>query len=196
MSTIAFVTVPAGGNIPPFTAIGRTLRARGHDVHVIGHDQLHGLAEAEGFGFTALRSVGFFSDKDKRSTVPAEIRDAVRLMSGGDIRREVADSLRRLRPDAVLVDALMASSVIGARDAGVPAATLFHTYYEYWRTPFHGGALGWLTRARGVNLLRAWNTADEQFVISDPSWIPPGGRRGRTADRSGSARSSAAPRRP
>jgi UDP:flavonoid glycosyltransferase YjiC (YdhE family) len=171
MSTIAFVTVAAGGNIPPFLAIGRALRARGHAVHVFGQSRLRDRFEAEGMQFTALRSVDFFGDRSKRISTTAAISAITRLTTSPAIRDEVADVLRRSHVDAALVDALMASSVRGGLSAGVPTAVLFHTYYGYFQA-YHAGPLGLMARTRGVNMRRTWLAADRMLVVSDPKLDP------------------------
>ena len=172
MSTITIVTLAGGGNVPPAEAIARELIARGHGVQVLGQEHQRTRFEAAGTDFAALGSLQFNGDHHGKTTVLAAVNNAARLASSRAIRAEVADNLARTAPDAVLVDVLIASAVQGARDAGIPTAVLFHTYYEYWLRSFHAGPVGWLIRLRGVNMQRIWESADAQLVTCEAEFDP------------------------
>ena len=172
MSTIAIITVAAGGNVPPARSIGHALKDRGHEVHLFGQEQQRARFEAEGFAFTALASLQFWGERRTATTVPAAVSSAARLAASREIRAEVRATLARLHPDVVLVDALMASAILGSREAGLPTAVLFHTYYEYWMRGLHPGPVGWLSRARGVNMRQAWESADAQLVVCEADFDP------------------------
>ena len=177
MSTITIVTVAGGGNVPPTEAIARELITRGHGVHVLGQEHQRTLFEAAGAEFTALDSLQFYGDRKGKTTALAVVNNAARLASSRAIRAEVAENLARRAPDAVLVDVLMASAVQGSRDAGVPTAVLFHTYYEYWLRGLHAGPVGWLARMRGVNMQHVWESADAQLVTCEAEFDPAARRR-------------------
>ena len=177
MSTITIVTVAGGGNVPPAEAIARELITRGHGVHVLGQEHQRTRFETAGADFTALDSLEFWGDGKGRRTALATVNNAARLASSRAIRAEVAENLARTAPDAVLVDVLIASAVQGSRDAGVPTAVLFHTYYEYWLRGMHAGPVGWLTRMRGVNMQHVWESADAQLVTCEAEFDPAARRR-------------------
>ena len=172
MSTITIVTVAAGGNVPPAEGIARELITRGHEVHLLGQEHQRTRFETAGADFTALDSLQFYGDHHGKTTVLAEVNNAARLASSRAIRAEVGENLTRRAPDAVLVDVLMASAVQGSRDAGIPTAVLFHTFYEFWLRGLHAGPVGWLTRMRGVNVRRIWESADAQLVTCEAEFDP------------------------
>ncbi|SFR93257.1 glycosyltransferase, MGT family [Microbacterium sp. cf046] len=172
MSTIAIVTVAAGGNVPPAISIGRELIADGHRVHVLGQEDQRVRFETAGFEFTPVASLEFWGDRRTKSSVLETVRHAARLAAGRDLRQEVAEKLALVAPRAVLIDALMPIAVLAAQDAGVPSAVLFHTYYKYWVSNLHAGPVGWLARARGVNMRRTWESADAQLVTSESDFDP------------------------
>ena len=171
MSTIAIITVAAGGNVPPAIMIGRELVARGHRVHMLGQESQRTRLAAAGFDFIALRSLEFWGDRRNEEPAPATADDVVRLASSRDIRNEAGDILTRLAPDAVLVDVLMATAILGAHDAGLATAVLFHTYYEFWLDGYHG-RIGPLARLRGVDVRRTWESADAQLVTCEADFDP------------------------
>ena len=172
MSTIAIITVAAGGNMPPTISIGRELLARGHRVHMLGQENQRTTIEAAGFDFTALRSLEFWGDLRAAASVPAVVGRLVRLASSRDIRNEAAGILARLAPDAVLVDVLMPTAILGAHDAGLPTAVLFHTYYKHWVDGYHAGLIGRLARLRGVNMRKTWESAEAQLVTCEADFDP------------------------
>ena len=175
MSTFAVVTAEAGGNTPPALAIAAALAARGHELHVLGHARQRAAVEAAGFAFTPLASLEFFDSRVRRS-VPAAVGQTARLAADRDLEREVADRVRELDADAALVDCLMASSLRGARRAGVPAAVLFHTFLEFWERSYRRGPVGAIARMRGVDPLAAWDAAEARLVASLPTLDPAGAR--------------------
>jgi UDP:flavonoid glycosyltransferase YjiC (YdhE family) len=175
MSTIAFVTVEGGGNIPPTRAIASALAGRGHRVEVLGMAPQRPRFEAEGFGFTALDELGFWNPRVRRS-VPHAVDAAVRLASGAPLAREVVARLEPLSPDVVVVDCLMASSLAAATRAGHRTIALLHTFDAYWRGNYGRGPIGLLARLRGTSITAAWDAAAAGLVTSDRLLDPAGGR--------------------
>ena len=127
MTTITLVTADAGGNAPPLFDIARALVGRGEDVRILGHGRQRGPAETTGARFDALDALRFWNSATPRS-LPSTLDQFSRLGSDRAIRREVAARVRADGADVVLVDCLMGSAVVGARDAGVPVTVLFHTF--------------------------------------------------------------------
>ncbi|MFC5788229.1 glycosyltransferase [Agromyces tardus] len=177
MSTFAVVTAAAGGNMPPALAIGSALARRGNELHVLGQERQRAAVESAGLAFTPLASLEFYDSRVRRS-VPDAIAQAARLAADRELEREVADHVRVLGADAALVDCLLASSLRGARRAGVPAAVLFHTFLEFWERSYRRGPVGILARMRGVDPLAEWNAAEGRIVASLRTLDPAGSREG------------------
>lgn len=51
---LLFVIVDGGGNVPPQLAVARALRARGTEIHILGHRRVRERAVAEGFHLNPL----------------------------------------------------------------------------------------------------------------------------------------------
>ncbi|MEV1130893.1 nucleotide disphospho-sugar-binding domain-containing protein [Agromyces sp. NPDC049794] len=175
MSTIAFVTVEGGGNIPPTRAIAAALAARGHRVEVLGMAHQRAGFEADGFGFTSLDELGFWN-RGVPTSVPHAVSAAVRLASSAHLADEVEGELARLSPDVVVVDGLMASSLSAATRAGHRTVALLHTFDAYWRGNYGRGVIGLLARLSGTSITSAWDAAAARLVTSDRLLDPAGGR--------------------
>ena len=170
MSTIAIITVAAGGDVPPAISTGAN-SWRAVTDGMLGQESQRTRLAAAGFDFTALRSLEFWGDRRREAPGPATADDVVLLASSNDIRHEASGILARLAPDAVLVDVLMATAILGAHDAGLATAVLFHTYYEFWLDGYHG-RIGPLARQRGVDVRKAWESADAQLVTCEADFDP------------------------
>ncbi|WP_448004038.1 glycosyltransferase [Agromyces bauzanensis] len=177
MTRFVVVTVDGGGNAPPTLAIAGRLAARGHDVHILGHERQREVVTSAGHAFTPLDALGFWNAGVRRS-VPAAIGQTVRLAADPELEREVGHHLRSIGAEAALVDCLMASSSRGARAAGVPDAVLFHTFLAFWERSYRRGPVGTLARVRGTDPLREWDAAAVRLVASDASLDPAAARIG------------------
>ena len=171
MTSVTLVTVDAGGNVPPMLDIARTLVRRGEDVHVLGHERQRARIAETGARFEPLDALAFWDCTVPRS-LPSSLGQFSRLGSDAALRREVADRLRSGPTDVALVDCLTASAVLGARDAGVPTAVLFHTFLAYWRDAYARGPVGAVARLRGVDLRAAWRSAEARIVTADATLDP------------------------
>ncbi|MBM7504351.1 glycosyltransferase [Agromyces aurantiacus] len=181
MSTIAVVTVDAGGNVPPALRIADELARRGHRIEVLGHRRQAAEIAAGGHGFRALDALDFWNSGVRRS-VPAAVGEAARLAADRALEHEVGEAIRLAGADAALVDCLMASSARGARTGGAVTAVLFHTFLEYWQRSYRRGPVGLVARARGADPLAEWQHADARLVASDPALDPASGRGSRVAE--------------
>lgn len=171
MTSIALVTVDAGGNVPPMLDIASSLVRRGEAVHVYGHERQREAFVATGARFAPLGSLAFWDCTAPRS-LPSSLGQFSRLAADGALRREVALRLRSDGAEVALVDCLTGSAVLGARDAGVPTAVLFHTFLGYWHRHYASGPVGAAARLRGVHLRGAWRGADARIVTSDATLDP------------------------
>jgi MGT family glycosyltransferase len=127
-----------GGNTAPQLAIGRELRARGHDVTVLGHRVQRERIESEGLRFRAYRHAPD-ADSSSREGDPvrdweaktplgafARLRD--RLMYGPSalFARDLLEALDERPADLVVWDYLLLGAGLGAERAGVPSAGVIH----------------------------------------------------------------------
>ncbi|MGW4927689.1 glycosyltransferase [Agromyces sp. NPDC004153] len=181
MTSVTLVTVDAGGNAPPMLDIARTLVRRGEDVRVLGHERQRDRVAATGATFEPLDALAFWDCTIPRS-LPSTLGQFSRLGSDRPLRREVASRLRSDGTDVALVDCLTATAVLGARDAGVPNAVLFHTFLAYWRGAYARGPVGVASKLRGLDLRAAWQSADARIVTADAMLDPAArdGERGTT----------------
>jgi UDP:flavonoid glycosyltransferase YjiC (YdhE family) len=171
MARFALITFSGGGNIPPLMSLAAQLAARGHDVHVLADAGVAGAADAVPAPFVALPELGFWTPAVARS-VPQTISQVVRLLSDRSVERRVLAELGRLKPDAVLVDCLLAGSARAAREAGFGTVVLFHTYLDYWTRNLTRGPVGALAALRGRSPRASWDAADLRIVMCDAQLDP------------------------
>ncbi|HVL89855.1 MAG TPA: nucleotide disphospho-sugar-binding domain-containing protein [Actinomycetota bacterium] len=107
----AAVTGP--GHVYPVMAAARALAARGHEPVLAFESRFEHLAEREGMAFVPLPGV---RSADPDAFKPYEISLA--------IARAFAPEVRRIRPDAALVDIITHGVALACEAAGVPFATL------------------------------------------------------------------------
>jgi len=144
MSSILFVTWDGGGNTPPTLGIADELRARGHQVQVLGHpDQYERFAEA-GLRFTTYPTARPFTSRTPHSTTTLLGVLADRAM-GRDVRAEL-----EARPaDLVVVDCVLFGVMDALRQDERPYVVLEHSFDSYFRRAARG-PLGLLLRLRGL----------------------------------------------
>lgn len=164
MSRILFVGLDAGGNVPPAVAVARALAARGHDVELAGYRDRSRLPE--GAVVTPVEPLGAF-DPARSSSSARVLARYVHVAAGADIARRVGDVVAQRRPDAVVVDCMMLSSVRAAVRTGVPTAVLFHTLAAYWTGGWARGPVGVAAGLRGLRPARVWAEAALRVVVSD-----------------------------
>ena len=175
MSRILFVTIDAGGNVPPVIAIGHELLHGGHEVHVLGHEHQRALAESAGFGFTAFRHMPPW-EPDLAKSAARTIRDFVRIASDAGLGGDVHDFLEQHPADVVVVDCMLLSSLRAAEDWPAPTAVLMHTFYAFWDGRWRHGPVGALAALRGYNARTLWGAADLELVVADPGLDPASAR--------------------
>jgi UDP:flavonoid glycosyltransferase YjiC (YdhE family) len=103
------------GHAFPVIALGRALRARGHEVHVQTWARWREDVEAEGLRFSAAPEYHVFPTLERPLT-PYEAIERATLTT-----REL---VRELAPDVVVADILTLAPALAAELEGVPGATL------------------------------------------------------------------------
>lgn len=174
MSTILFVTIDAGGNVPPALAIARQLHARGHRIVFLAHSQQKAMIEKAGFGFTPFAETRAW-DHAKRTSAVRTISDYAYAASSRRMRDDFVAAAHDQRADLAVVDCMLPGIVAAARGIEMPCAVLFHSFYAFWNGPWVTGPVGRLAQLRGTNARKAWGGADLEIVASDPVLDPAGG---------------------
>ena len=108
------------GHVFPAIALGKALRARGHEVVIETWEERRQAVEGEGLGFAAAEEYRMFPPPDPES-------------EEGQHAAEAALALRPLldefRPHAVVSDILTLAPSLAAEQAGIPLATLIPHIY-------------------------------------------------------------------
>lgn len=103
------------GHAFPCLALGRALRARGHDVVLQTWGRWREHAEAEGLRFAPAPEYHVFPTRDR----PLKPYEAVARATV-----ETRELVREVAPDAVVADVLTLAPALAAELEGVPAATV------------------------------------------------------------------------
>ncbi|HEY8914727.1 glycosyltransferase [Lacisediminihabitans sp.] len=173
MSSFLFVTVDAGGNVPPVVAIGRELLARGHRVRILGHEPQRAALEAAGFEFTAYSRMPRW-EPTRAKSVPRAIADLLRLSTHSGLGQDLIDLVTESPADLVVVDCMLLSVLKAANASGLRHAVLFHTFYRFWTREWMAGPVGGLARLKGLNARSLWAKADLELVVCDRTLDPAG----------------------
>lgn len=173
MSTFLFVTIDAGGNVPPAIEVGQALRARGHRVRFLGHERQRGALLAAGFEFTGFRSMTYPDPAAARSA-PRDLAAFLRMATHPGAGRDLVDLLTVDPADLVIIDCLLLSVMQAAQQHHQMHAVMFHTFYSYWDRKFASGPIGVLARMKGLNARRLWAGADLELVLADQQMDPGG----------------------
>src|SRR5262245_36632581 len=108
------------GHVFPAIALGRALRARGHEVTVETWEERRAIVEGAGLGFAAAEEYRMFPPPDPDSPEGAHAAEAAKAL---------LPLLEEMRPHAVVSDILTLAPTLAAEKAGVPLATLIPHIY-------------------------------------------------------------------
>jgi UDP:flavonoid glycosyltransferase YjiC (YdhE family) len=161
MTEILIATWDGGGNVPPALLIGRELQARGHGVHVIGHDVQQADVAAAGLAFTAYPTADRFAGSE-----PNSVPRMAGLFSDRKIGADVVAEAARQGADVVLLDCMLTGAVRACDVAGVPYVTIEHLYDGFLRGPWLKGPMGLVSRVKGLRPVRSWDRAHRALVVS------------------------------
>ncbi len=131
-----FVTIEAGGNLPPVLGAARRMVALGHDVRVLGEPCIASAIEGVGARFVPFRehftrtsrSEEIFFDWEARNPAAALKASLERVVLGpaAAVVASVKAELDRDPATALVVDWLLPGAAIVGEARGVPTAMLFH----------------------------------------------------------------------
>jgi MGT family glycosyltransferase len=117
------------GHAFPMIALGRALRARGHEVTLQTWERWRGAVEGEGLRFTAAPEYSAFPVPIERDGAPAQPLDFYEAIVYAT--RDTLPLVEDLRPDVVVHDILTLAPSLCAELLGMPAATLVpHVFPE------------------------------------------------------------------
>lgn len=108
------------GHVFPAIALGRALRARGHEVTIETWEERREIVEGAGLGFAAAEEYRMFPPPDPDSPEGAHAAEAARAL---------LPLLEEMQPHAVVSDILTLAPTLAAERAGVPLATLIPHIY-------------------------------------------------------------------
>jgi UDP:flavonoid glycosyltransferase YjiC (YdhE family) len=115
-----------GGNVPPQRALARALKRRGHDVHILTHDSQATSVAADGATFHALATARQW-DPARPNTAAEEGAFIVRDLAGSaHFAGDVLATHAAIQPDAVLLDAMLISTIALAIQHGLSFAIVNH----------------------------------------------------------------------
>jgi UDP:flavonoid glycosyltransferase YjiC (YdhE family) len=143
------------GHAFPAIALGRALRARGHEVLIETWEERREAVEGAGLGFAAAEEYRMFPPPDPNSAEGAHAAEAARAL---------LPLLDGFRPHTVVSDILTLAPSLAAEKAGIPLATLIPHIYPVVepglpffavglqppRTPL--GRAVWRTGQRALNI--------------------------------------------
>src|SRR4051812_7598901 len=156
MASILFLTLDAGGNVPPALAIGEELTRRGHRVRFLGAPSQVERLRSRGFDATPYRHARNWAPTMHTTAVRGALAFAA-LVSDRGYAADVRDALAVEPADVVVLDALIPASVLPTKAIGVPVVVLMHSFAEFFlRSP----VLRIPPAVQGVSTRRAWAAAD------------------------------------
>jgi UDP:flavonoid glycosyltransferase YjiC (YdhE family) len=159
---ILFVMFDGGGNIPPQLKVARVLRARGAQIHVLGHPGLRERIEKEGFSFEAFPDTSHFDPTIQRS-VPAMMVAFAKVTANRRVGHCAVQAARRHRVDAVVVDMVFAAGISEAMKLEIPTVVFVHCFYRLVQD-LASSPIGWLLQLRGIAPLGAERSDVLQIV--------------------------------
>lgn len=108
------------GHVFPAIALGRALRARGHEVTIETWEERREVVEGAGLGFVAAEEYRMFPPPDPDSPEGAHAAEAAKAL---------LPLLEEMRPHAVVSDILTLAPTLAAEKEGLPLATLIPHIY-------------------------------------------------------------------
>jgi UDP:flavonoid glycosyltransferase YjiC (YdhE family) len=142
------------GHVFPAIALGKALRARGHEVVVETWEERRQAVEGAGLGFAAAEEYRMFPPPDPESEDGQHAAEAALAL---------LPLLERFRPHAVVSDILTLAPTLAAEQAGIPLATLIPHIYPVVEPGLPFFAIG--LRPPRTRLGRAvWRTGHERAL--------------------------------
>lgn len=141
MATVAFVPYHIAGDLASGFAVGRALRARGHDVHFVGILDHEAAVRAQGFGFRPLFAKVLPKGKIREENVAQARGERLRLkeleardtaLHDALLAGELGDAVAPLRPDLLVVSTASPDVALAATPLEVPVALFSSCLSSPW----------------------------------------------------------------
>jgi UDP:flavonoid glycosyltransferase YjiC (YdhE family) len=138
---VLIVTWQAGGGVPPAVGLGRLLVARRHEVVVLGPRLYQARIERAGCTWRPIPAEVEFDPSAGRAA--EEQRTYIReTFLGPAMPAGVTAEVEAGRPDVLVIDAMLLSTVCAAQMLGLPIAALVHTTHRFHGDPEIWGSWG------------------------------------------------------
>lgn len=161
-----FVGADAGGNVPPLRAVAAELAGRGHRIAVAGL-----TPPDEGEDPIALPAIAG-REPGPAAGGRAQLQGLMRMALSAALGRQVQDAIVRMRPDAIVIDAMMLTSIRAAVQTDAPVAVLFHSFGGLWGGPMARGPARTLLRPFGLSPTAVWQSAAARLLVTDRELDP------------------------
>ncbi|GIF59223.1 hypothetical protein Air01nite_53180 [Asanoa iriomotensis] len=167
-----FVTVDAGGNLPPALGIAREIVRRGGTARFLGHEPQRRVVEAAGFGFEAVRDGLAYDSAAPRSTLSG-LREMTAVFADRGIGADALRLAKAAPTDVVVVDCLLLGALEIVRRSGIPTVSLVHTLWSFFAAEARG-PVGAIMRMRGVRMRPVLESPALSLVTVRAEFEPPG----------------------
>ena len=136
MAEIFWACWDGGGNLTPSLGIARRLEERGHHVHFHGRPEM--VERVTAAGLDASPRAQAFTALDRYAFHP--LPTVFGYTSSALVGDELVETIGRVQPDAVVVDAMFSAALQVAPQFGCPSAVMLHTFLhrilDGWRANF------------------------------------------------------------
>ncbi|TQS44684.1 glycosyltransferase [Cryptosporangium phraense] len=169
MSTALFVTLSAGGNLPPMLGVAQRFAAGGGRALVLGHPGQADAVAAAGVEFAPLPGLRPYDPARHRNAL-GTIRALTAVLTDPAAGRGAVAVAERERADVVVVDCLLLAVGRAVGDAGFRTVTLVHTLPSYFAGPFARTPIGAVAALRGCGPARVWGAASATIATVLPEF--------------------------
>ncbi|GGM16189.1 glycosyltransferase [Dactylosporangium sucinum] len=166
-----FVTVDAGGNLPPALGIAREIVRRGGTARFLGHEPQRAAIERAGLPFTAVRDGLAYDAAAPRSTLSG-LRDLTAVFADRGIGADAIRLAGQEPTDVVIVDCLLLGALDTVRRAGLPTVSLVHTLFGFFEGEARG-PVGAILRLRGIRMRPILHAPELSLVTVRADFEPP-----------------------
>lgn len=140
-TSILFVSIDGGGNLPPVLGFARRLSDRGHRISVLSEPCMEEVITGMGFGFIPFaqyftredRSEDIFKDSNV-SAIKNPVLEKIVFGPAMVVSEESLKAIRLCQADLLIADCLLPTALIAAEAAGIPGVLAFHMP-EYFPGP-------------------------------------------------------------
>ncbi|MFI5952469.1 glycosyltransferase [Cryptosporangium sp. NPDC051539] len=169
MTTGLFVTLRAGGNLPPLLGVAQRFAADGGRALVLGHPEQAAAVGAAGLRFAPLPGLRPYDPAVHRSAARTVGALSAVLTDPAAGRGAVAVAARE-RADVVVVDCLLLAVGRAVAAAGYRTVTLVHTLPSYFAGPFARTPIAAVAALRGCGPARVWGAAESAIATVLPGF--------------------------